>query len=429
MRIAWLLFVGVILGAASLCEAQVVGRIVGPGATRIAIALSPLAESGGGQGLGRKFAEVVERNLRLSGYFQVIDSKAYIEGPTPVDLDQINFANWNVVGARALVKGTISSGSAGIELEARLFDVVQRAQLGGNRYRGPAEDVPRMARKFADSVLKMITGEQGPFDSRIAFTSRRGGRAKELYVASVDGLEVAQLTRNRTINLAPSWSPNLSSILFTSFQDGNPSLYSISITGSSERRLSSTHGLNLGGRWSPDGSRIAISLEKNGNTDIYLLNGSGQIEKRLTDHPEIDVSPTWSPDGRRIAFVSSRAGGPQIYVMNAAGGTAQRLTFQGTYNTSPNWSPKGDQIAYVTRESGFNVNTVHVETRQIRQITGGQRNNEDPSFSPDGRYLVFSSTRLGKPVLFLSDLSGTHQVQLTKDGGDDTSPAWSPRLP
>jgi TolB protein len=52
-------------------------------------------------------------------------------------------------------------------------------------------------------------------------------------------------------------------------------------------------------------------------------------------------------------------------------------------------------------------------------------NNEDPSWAPDGRYLVFSSSRTGRKKLFVSDLSGASQVQLTHGGGDDTSPAWS----
>ncbi|MGH7818657.1 MAG: Tol-Pal system beta propeller repeat protein TolB, partial [Candidatus Binatia bacterium] len=321
----------VVVGEAS---AQVVGRIVGPGATRIQIAVSPLAEERGG-GLGARFSEIVSRNLTLSGYFQVLDAKAYIEGPSPMDLDRIDFANWNVLGARALVKGTVSSAPGGFEIEARVFDVAQRAQIGGNRYRGTESDVPRIARKFADSVMRMITGEEGPFDSRIAFASRRGGRAKEVWVMSVDGFDVTQLTSNRTINLAPSWSPNASSLLFTSYQDGNPSLYRLEISSRSQRRLSSSRGLNLGGRWSPDGQRLAISLEQSGNSDIYLLDANGQVEKQLTRHPEIDLSPTWSPDGGRIAFVSSRVGGPQIYVMNADGSGERRLTFQGGYNTSP----------------------------------------------------------------------------------------------
>jgi TolB protein len=410
-----------------VAAAQVTGRIVQPGATRMQIAVSPLA--GDDRGAGQRFSEILSRNLILSGFFQVVDPKAYIEGSTPVALEQINFGSWRSLGAAALIKGTIAVGATGIEVEARMYDVYQQSQVGGQRYHASEEDLPRVARRFADAVLKYVTGETGPFDSRIGFVSRRAGRAKEVFAMSVDGYEMAQLTSNRTINLAPSWHPEASSILFTSFKDGNPSLYRLDLVSRAEQRLSAIHGLNLGGRWSPDGRRIAISLERNGNADIFLLDTSGQVVKQLTSGPEIDVSPSWSPDGSRIAFVSSRAGGPQIYVMGADGSGQQRLTFEGSYNTSPSWSPKGGVVAYVSRDRGFNIFTVDVGSRQAKQLTSGQGNNEDPSFSPDGRYLVFSSTRLGKPVLFLTDVAGAHQVQLTKTGGDDTSPAWSPRLP
>jgi TolB protein len=421
---AWVGIVGV--GAAL---GQVTGRIVGPGATRLEIAVSPLADAGGGREAGDRFAEVLSRNLSLSGYFRVLDSKAYLEGPTPVDPSQINFANWSVIGAKAIVKGTVTQSGNTISVEVRLFDVAQRSQIGGQRYGGDAGLLPQMARRFADKVMEYLTGEPGPFDSRIAFASRRGGRAKEILVMSVDGFDVSTVTNNRTINLAPSWSPDAATVLFTSFMDGNPSLYRADVTGRSLQKISSARGLNLGGRWSPDGRTIAISLERGGNSDIFLLDDSGHVLKQLTNGPEIDVSPTWSPDGKQIAFVSSRTGAPQIYVMNADGSAPRRISFQGSYNTSPNWSPKGDLIAYVGRDQGFNVFTLSTKTNQVRQLTGGQGNNEDPSFSPDGRYVVFSSTRVGRPALFLADTTGAHQVQLTSSGGDDTSPSWSPRLP
>ena len=122
--------------------------------------------------------------------------------------------------------------------------------------------------------------------------------------------------------------------------------------------------------------------------------------KQLTNGPEIDVSPTWSPDGRQIAFVSARTGSPQIYVMGADGSAPRRITFQGSYNTSPNWSPKGDLIAYVSRDQGFNVFTLEPEDESGAAAHRRAGNNEDPSFSPDGRYVVFSSTRVGGPRCF-----------------------------
>ena len=423
---AWVL---VSMAGIETAHGQVTGRIVGPGATRLEIAVSPLADAGGGKDAGARFAEVVARNLSLCGYFRVLDPKAYLEGPTPVDHSQINFANWSVLGAKAVVKGTATQSGNTLSVEARLFDVAQRSQIGGQRYTGNADLLNQMGRRFADKVLEYLTGEPGPFDSRIAFASRRGGRAKEILVMSVDGFDVSMVTNNRTINLAPSWSPDAATVLFTSFMDGNPSLYRADINGRSLRKISSARGLNLGGRWSPDGHTIAISLERNGNADIFLLDGEGRVLSQLTSGSEIDVSPTWSPDGRRIAFVSARTGSPQIYVMEADGSGQRRITFQGGYNTSPNWSPKGDLIAYVSRDQGFNVFTLNTKTNQVRQLTAGQGNNEDPSFSPDGRYVVFSSTRVGAPALFLADATGDYQVQLTRSGGDDTSPSWSPRLP
>lgn len=419
----------VVTGLAQTAGAQVVGRIVGTGATRIPVAVSPLEVESGSEELGTRFAEILARNLKLSGYFDLLARDTFVEGPSPVDLDQINFGSWSVIGARALVKGTMRPAGSGIEVEAKMFDVAQRAQLGGNRYRGGPEELPRMARRFADSVLRMITGEAGPFDSRIAFVSRRGGRSKEIWTMSVDGFDKRQVTKNGTINLAPAWDPGGAGLVFTSYQDGNPSLYQVGLGGGPDRRLSAVKGLNLGADWSPDGRILVLSIEQNGNADIYLLDQKGTLIKRLTDHREIDVSPAWSPDGQKIVFVSSRAGGPQLYVMNADGTGQRRLTFQGTYNVSPSWSPKGDRIAYVTREKGFNVMTIDVSTGDVRAVTRGQGNNEDPSFSPDGRYLVFSSTRVGRPVLVLSDLTGEHQLQLTESGGDDSSPAWSRRLP
>ncbi|MGH7805242.1 MAG: Tol-Pal system beta propeller repeat protein TolB [Candidatus Binatia bacterium] len=416
--------------AASPATAQVTGRIVGPGATRIELAVSPLAGDGEAANLGRRFSEIVAKNLALSGYFKILDSKAYVEGPMPIDLDKIDFGSWRLIGARALVKGTLQSSGSEVVVEARLFDVAQQQQLGGQRFHAPSSDLPRLARRFADEVMRYLTGEPGPFDSRIAFASRRGGRSKEIHLMSVDGIDTTGVTKNRTINLAPSWNPDGGSILFTSFQGrGGADLYRYDLGSKNERRITSGGGgLNLGGRFSPDGGKIAISIERNGNSEIALIEPSGQLIKRLTNSPEIDVSPTWSPDGSKIAFVSARTGNPQIYVMGADGSGVRRLTYQGSYNTSPSWSPKGDLIAYVSRDQGFNVFTVDVASGKASQVTSGQGNNEDPSFSPDGRYVVFSSTRVGRPSLFLSDVSGSHQVQLTETGGDDTSPSWSPRL-
>ena len=82
-----------------------------------------------------------------------------------------------------------------------------------------------MAHRFADEIMQILTGERGPFESRIAFASRRKGRFKEIYTMSLDAGDLRAVTRDGSIALAPSWSPDGRSLLFTSFASGNPSLF------------------------------------------------------------------------------------------------------------------------------------------------------------------------------------------------------------
>jgi TolB protein len=394
------------------------------------VAISPLAPkegAAGGGDVGAQFADIVARDLTLSGQFRTIDREAYIEGPEVHTVDTINFPNWSVIGALALSKGWFTVAGDRLTLEVRLFDVYQRRQIVGRRYSGSVSEMRRMAHRFADEIMAQLTGARGPFDSRIAFVSTRGGRFKELFVMSLDGGDVRQLTSNRTINVSPSWAPTGSSLLYTSYKKRQPALFSLDLVTGADKALWWRSGLNLGGRFSPDGSTIAVAVENEGNTDIILLGPDGEMRRKFSDSWAIDVSPSWSPDGKQIAFCSDRAGGPQIYIQNVDGGEARRVTSRGNYNTSPAWSPDGTRIAYVSRTEGvFNIFTTDLSGADVRQLTQGSGRNEDPSWSPDGRYIVFSSSRGGAKKLFIVDAAtGTSQVQLTAGEGDDSSPAWS----
>jgi len=430
-RPATLAFLGLLLATSGPAAAQVRGTIFGPGTRSYPVAIAPLknlSDSSRASDIGIRFADIVGRDLTLAGYFKVLERSAYIEKPetSGYTTETINFDNWSVIGALALVKGGYQLDGDNLTVEVRLFDVYQRKQLTGRRYHGAAQDLRRMAHRFADEIMNQLTGERGPFDSRFAFASTRDGRFKELYTMSPDEGDLQQVTRNQTINLSPAWSPDVRSLLYTSYKRGNPNLYVIDLLSGRETLLSDRPGLNLGGKWSPDGSMIAASVEDNGNAEIVLLDRNGKLLRRLTHNWAIDVSPSWSPDGRQVAFCSNRTGAPQIFVVGVDGGEAQRVTFSGTYNTSPAWSPKGTTIAYVGRvEGGFNLFTVRADGSEIRQLTQDAGNNEDPSWAPDGRYLVFSSSRTGRKKLFITDAAGMSQVQLTHGGGDDTSPAWS----
>jgi TolB protein len=421
------------LSSATPARAVVTGQIFGPGSESFPIAVMPLKNLGGDTGgaLGTRFAQVLSRDLELSGYFRLLDPKTFIEDPqtSGITASEIDFVGWASLGAQALVKGGVTTSGDTATVEVRLFDVPGRQDVpqASRRYSGPRSELPRMAHRTADAILEFLTGERGPFDSMIAFVSTRSARLKDVYRMTFDQDEPTRVTDERSIVVMPRWRPDVRAILFVSYREHLQHLFEVTLGGRQVTRLVPGPGAILDAAWSPDGTKLLATRVDDGNPNIYLYDRGGQLLKRLTDHWAIDVAPAWAPDGRRFAFCSGRTGSPQIYVMSIDGESATRVSQTGSYNTSPAWSPKGDHLAWTTRAGGFQVVVASADGSGAHTITGAG-SNENPSWAPDGRYLVFSSTRAGRAHLFIADRDGKSQKQLTRGAADDTSPAWSARL-
>jgi len=214
---------GVVFGAllsAVPAAAVVTGQIFGPGSESFAIAVVPLKDQGGDPGgaLGARFAQVLSRDLDLSGYFRLIDPKTFIENPqtSGITANEIDFVGWSTLGAQALVKGGISTSGDSVTVEVRLFDVPGRHDVAqaSKRYTGPRAELPRMAHKTEDAVLEFLTGERGPFDSMIALVSTRSGRLKDVYRFTFDQDEPTRVTDERSLVVMPRWRPDARALLF-----------------------------------------------------------------------------------------------------------------------------------------------------------------------------------------------------------------------
>ncbi|MBI3079100.1 MAG: Tol-Pal system beta propeller repeat protein TolB [Deltaproteobacteria bacterium] len=433
-----LLLVGLLLALGGTGAGQKVYLdINAPGFKRLPIAIAPLvnlARQRGGDRVGEEIAQVLTYDLEASGLFKVLDPISFIEDPARagIEREQIEFRDWSLIGAEALVKGTVAldgSPPGELRVQFRLFDVVDARSLTGKEYRAQLRDVRKVAHRMANEILYQFTGEEGVFETRIAFVSTRTGN-KELFLMDYDGFGVQQLTSHRSINLSPAWTPDGRSLTFTSFRAGEPQLFRLNLAAGQLLRLSASPGLNVGAAWAPDGRRLALTLSRDGNPELYVMDRDGGGLQRLTRHPGIDVSPTWSPDGQEIAFVSDRTGNPQIFVLTLRTGDLRRLTFQGSYNASPAWSPRGDRIAYACRtESSFDICTISPDGSNSQRLTFAAGNNEHPSWSPDGRHLVFASNRAtGRYALYRMLANGSNLTRIATGSGEDLSPAWSPRL-
>ncbi len=377
-----------------------------------------------------EFYKVLKRDLEICGWFDVIDPNAYIESSAAgLRPGSFQFEDWEVPGAVGLAKTGLERSGETLRSEVWVYDVPGRRKIGAKAFSSSPTAARTLAHKSANEIIHALTGTDGPFNTRFAFSGNFSGN-KELYVVDFDGGNRTRITQNSSINIQPDWDPSGTKVAFTSYMSGNPDVYVADLGRGRISRVSARPGLNTGPNWHPKGGKLALTLSNGGDPDVFAIDASsGASLGQLTRAVGIDTSPAWSPDGSRVAFVSERSGGAQIYVADADGAGARRVTFQGGHNTDPAWSPDGSTIAFVGRDGVFDVFTVDVATGRLTRITQSAGDNEDPSWSPDGRFLAFSSNRSGGTHIWMATKNGAHQVQLTEGKGGYTNPDWSPALP
>ena len=143
-----------------------------------------------------------------------------------------------------------------------------------------------------------------------------------------------------------------------------------------------------------------------------------------------NTSPSWNPKtGQQVAFVSDRGGIPQLYTMNADGSDVQKVELPDMgYVIDPAWSPNGQLLAFSWRRpnGNYDLYVMDIVTHQLVELTRDAGRNERPSWAPDGRHLVFESTRTGTRQIWSMLADGTEARQLTTQGQNE-SPNWSPK--
>jgi TolB protein len=102
------------------------------------------------------------------------------------------------------------------------------------------------------------------------------------------------------------------------------------------------------------------------------------------------------------------------------------LSFEGNYNTSPAWSRLNRIVFSGGEEGDRNIYTINADGTNLHRLTENQRNNEDPCWSADGRYIAFSSNREGAYHLYIMNANGQNQRKIAASKGEQTSPSWSP---
>lgn len=371
--------------------------------------------------MASQMKEVLRDDLAFSLYFNVVqpDSAFMVDFAK----GKMNLDDWIYLGAQMLISGRIEREATGILFTADVTDVARDKNIYTHDFVGEPQNYRYMMHRVANDILYNLTGEEGPYFSKIVYASDASGHS-EIWSCDFDGFAPTQITHDNSIDIIPSWSADRSKIFFTSYKNNNPDQFVYDLTTGKSTSFSARAGINAGAVQSPDGQSIAATLSIGGDAEIYLLDPLGRILKRLTFSKMIDTAPSWAPTSREIAFTSDRTGAPQIYITDTDGLNTRRLTFIGDYNDQPAWSPKGDIVAFVSRErDGFQIYTVNVIDQSTQKLTF-DGSNEGPSWSPDGLHIIYASDVTGSYKLMVMDYSGNNKQQLDLPGNCKT-PDWS----
>jgi TolB protein len=304
-------------------------------------------------------------------------------------------------------------------------------------------DMPTLTSILIASLLVSLrcsseqTGPPSNENGSIALTLRDQNGKLQIFSVASDGTGRKQLTFQRE-NGRPDWSPDGSKITFMSIQNDKAWIGVMNPDGTDLKLLAE----GLSPDWSPDGKRIAFSRPDNfAVAQIWVINADGSDMKQITHTDTHKVGPSWSPDGNEMVFILARNPAsqddpqPEIGIMNADGTNETILTSENRMNlhiesngdtavcetafdaNAPSWSPVDNRIAFwsgIENQYG-QIWIMNADGSGSRQLTEdcSHRNSDDPSWSPDGTKILFSTGRSGRNELWVMNADGSDERKIS----------------
>jgi len=269
----------------------------------------------------------------------------------------------------------------------------------------------------------------------IVFVAGRLSRSA-VSLAALRPFSFQQLTDTRGIKSGPTLSPDAKHVVYVAEADGHLGLYLLRVGGRKPTLLTTgSTSDNWQPAFSPDGERIVFRSERDGG-GIFLMSPTGESVKRLTD---FGFNPTWSPDGREIAvststfFSPDSVGGPGqgLWVVEVETGK-KRMVGKEVRGLQPSWSPRGARIAFWALRKGSGqrdlwtiaANGSEAATEGLA-VTNDAALDWSPVWSPDGKFLYFSSNRGGAMNLWRVPIDETSGRVLGPPEPMTTPSIWS----
>jgi TolB protein len=380
--------------------------------------------------LALQVADVIRNDLLLSDRFEIATP------PSSLDQGPVDYAVWNSLNIVYLVTGDLAEdGLGGSLLDITLHDVVYGNIVQQRAFALPAmtsTDFRLAIHVVSDEIVRWLTRQPGMAATRVAFIRKNGEDAGyDLMVVDADGENLRRLVGSPDILYSPTWSPDGRRLMYMVKTESGSRLAERDMASGRTRTVYTSPTLVFTPTYAPDGTHIAFALDVGTGAEIHSYDLSRECcLVRLTRTRADNLSPTYSPDGSRLAFQSNRTGRQHIYVMDADGSAQTILSPLGTSveYAAPDWSPTSDEVVFHGQSRGTFQLMLADASRpgaQIQQLTSVGR-NEDPSWAPDGRHIVYTGVAAGAVGLYVIDTK-TGQIRRLASGTLRLA-EWSPSL-
>ncbi len=390
---------------------------------RIAVSIAPSALN---KPITTKIKNMIEKDLKVSGHFDVVSSNQIVEiNKNP------NMLTLSNNGTDLFLNIDLNVTSLeGFSITAKLFDINSKQLLSTKKFSTSKEErYPFLAHRVAIFVNKQLNAPSIDWmDKFVIFSQYKSARKADIIIADYT-LTFQKSVIKGGLNIFPKWADEKKeSFYYTTYDKGIPTIVKTNLYTRKREIIMKSEGMAVVSDVSNNGRKLLITASPEHQPDIFLYDTLRKSKVKLTAYKGIDVGAHFVEDDSKIVFVSDRLGYPNIFAKKIGNRGVQRLVFHGVNNSSA--TTYKDFVVYTSRDknnefNGYTFNLYLMSTKSdfLKRLTSNG-SNQFPKFSKDGESIIFIKTINGKSSVGIIRLNYSKSFLFPLKSGKIQSIDW-----